>query len=53
MDSTAITTALTSIVTDVESVITGASPIVLGVIATITSVGIGISLFKKFGGKMK
>lgn len=52
MDTTAITTALEGLITNVTSMATGAAPLVLGVVATLTGINVGISLFKRFAGKV-
>lgn len=51
MDATAITTALQGVVTDIEAMITAGAPIILGVIASMAGLTVGIKLFKKFTSK--
>lgn len=48
----AIVTALNSLITDVTGMATEMAPLVLGVVATITGINVGIGLFKKFAGKV-
>ena len=52
MGTEAITTALSSLITDVTAMATEAAPLVLGVVATLTGINVGISLFKRFAGKV-
>ena len=44
----AVSEALGSLVTDVQGMATDAAPVVLGAVAVLTGISIGINLFKRF-----
>lgn len=46
--SGAVAEALGSLVTDVQGMATSAAPVVLGAVAVLTGISIGINLFKRF-----
>lgn len=46
--SGAVSQALTTLVSDVKGMATDAAPMVLGAVAVLTGISIGINLFKRF-----